>query len=394
MTEWSYEGNGYAPAPSDTDLAAAPQPDQQFAASEHYRAHDQWWAPPQPTVVPQAVPTQGGWPPFAPAHYGPPRKSRAPLVITLGVIAVAVTVMVVAVIAVRAIGLGIGGEGSPSDTVKGYLEALSRGDADTALSYSNDQPASKEFLTDDVLKRQITKWPITNIRILNAADADHSFGFAEVHAVATFGDQTSDTTLSVKKVDGHWKLDSATIKLDLSNPGGMDNQALQTLTIFGRPAGQSAAYVFPGWVDLGSSNANLAVKSKPMLLDSLRSTGGLYLSDVTFELSDAGKAAVMSALAKSLEGCTASPMLAPPNCPQNDYDPSIVDGTVVWGTPDLSGVKVGFFDPYRLQATIAGPIVFPLTAQARAGGTKQATTTSFISATADVSTSPPQITAR
>ena len=60
-------------------------------------------------------------------------------------------------------------------TVKGYLEALAKGDAAKALSFSNDKPANTEFLTNDILKKQIAKWPITDIKILSD---DGSYGFA------------------------------------------------------------------------------------------------------------------------------------------------------------------------------------------------------------------------
>lgn len=56
-------------------------------------------------------------------------------------------------------GSGPGNAGSAADAVKGYLEALARGDADGALAYSNDQPASKDFLTADVLKNRSPNGP-------------------------------------------------------------------------------------------------------------------------------------------------------------------------------------------------------------------------------------------
>lgn len=58
------------------------------------------------------------------------------------------------------------GSGLAGDVVKRYLESLARGDADTALSYAVDQPASKEFLTSHIRKKQVAQWPISNIRIL------------------------------------------------------------------------------------------------------------------------------------------------------------------------------------------------------------------------------------
>lgn len=396
MTGWSDRASGYPERPPVGGNGPYIGPDEPTVAASSYQ-------PPPVFSPPSAAPPPGPWaaggpPPFGPNSFGPPpfgppRKSRRPLFIALGACAAVVVIMVVLVVVLT--GRGGGRELSASDVVKGYLEALSRGDAEAALSYSNDQPGSKEFLTDDVLKRQIDKWPITNIRILNPDDANHSYGFAQVHVVVNFGNQTSDANLSVKKADGHWKLESAAIKLDTTGPGGTDNESLETLAIFGKPVGKSTVYVFPGWLDIGSSNRNLSVTSKPMLLDSLgRAGGAFFVGDAKFDLSNAGKSAVMSALAESLEQCTKSTSLTPPNCPQNAYDDSVVDGTVEWGKPDQSDVKITFFDPYRLEARLSGQVVFPVRAQARDGGTKWGTVTSFISRTADVSKSPPVIAQR
>ncbi|BCI86920.1 hypothetical protein NIIDMKKI_21260 [Mycobacterium kansasii] len=65
--------------------------------------------------------------------------------------AVLVVVAIVLVITLAGRG-GPGGGGSAGDAVKGYLQALARGDAEAALSYGADLPATKELLTDEVLK--------------------------------------------------------------------------------------------------------------------------------------------------------------------------------------------------------------------------------------------------
>ena len=144
----------------------------------------QWGQGPQ---FGQPAPGYGG---FAPS---PPPRSRKPLLIGLSVGgALLVVVLVVVLVAVLNSG---GGSASGADAVRGYLEALSRGDATAALSFSNDQPASKDLLTDEVLKKQVAQWPITNIQILDDNSA-HSYGFGQVHVSAKFGDNTSDVTLS------------------------------------------------------------------------------------------------------------------------------------------------------------------------------------------------------
>ena len=233
------------------------------------------------------------------------------------------------------------------DAVRGYLDALSRGDAAAALSYSTDQPASKDLLSDEILKKQIARWPISDVKILDDNSA-HSFGFAQVHVVAKFGGNTSDVTMPIKKTGKDWKLDRAAIELDTIN-AGVGEDALKTVTVFGKTVTGSPAYIFPGWVDVSSSNPNLAVEpKKPYLLDALAFTGSTYLNDLDFSLSDSGQSATMSAISAALADCAKSNQLSPPNCPQHAYDPDLVDGTATWGTPDISGIKVTLFDPYHL----------------------------------------------
>lgn len=344
--------------------------------------------PAWPGQPPGYQPWQAG-PAYPGGQFGPPApRNRKPLIIALSLAAVVVLIIVVVVIAVVSSG-GDGKSGSAGDAVKGYLEALARGDAEAALSYSSDQPGSKEFLTDAILKKQTAQWPITDIKILGDSGV---LSFGQVHVSAKFGNNVSDVTLSMKKSGKDWKLEHAAIKIDAES--SVDNKALETLTFFGTSVGKSPIYVFPGWVNAGSTNVNVAAKlQRPYLLDRL-SYGSSYLSGLEFELSDSGQSAIMSAISTQLAACTRSTQLAPPDCPQRAHDSEVVDGTVVWGQPDTSGLKISFFDQYHLDARISGDVIFPLTAQTKTGGTKSGQVRSYVSAKADVSQSPPVVTMR
>ena len=111
-----------------------------------------------------------------------------------------------------------------------------------------DKPASKDFLTDEILKKQIDKWPISDIRILDDI-ATASMG--TVHVTAKFGDQTSDETLFLEERDGEWKLKQGAIKLDIGQTRSYTEAASKTLTLFGRPVGDDS---------LRSRSESLAVK--------------------------------------------------------------------------------------------------------------------------------------
>lgn len=361
-------GNGWTP----------PTPGQQPGTGQ-WGGPSQPVAPPPtvPPIVPQRpaagvngyghvagpVPAAAGYgQPAAANVYGQPpapgKKSRKPLVIA------AVIVVVLAVaggVGWKFFGSsGPGNAGSAADAVKGYLEALARGDANGALAYSNDQPATKDFVTEDILKKQIAKWPITNIRILNddSSSLNALTGFSRVHVAVNFGDKSSDTTLTVKKQDGRWGLSHATVKLDTT--AGVGSQELpNTLTMFGKPLNGKTVYVFPGFLDVASSNTNIAVTTKPILLDGLATGGTSAYLAATYEVSDAAKTAILNGVKAVTDTCTNSRQHRPPS-PCNVVAIGMEDGTVNWPAADFSRIKiVTNLDPYGgLTTTVMGQADF------------------------------------
>lgn len=416
MTDWSGLGGGHSGGyggpnpvgpvePEETTIRApgggqGNQPWQQPAPA----TPPPWSTPPSPQPwqpAPQgsgAVPSPGagyGAPPtYGPGPFGPPpRRNRKPLFITLGAGAAVLIVVGIVLVITLAGGNTSGGAGTATDTVKGYLEALSRGDAEAALSYSDDQPGSKDFLTSDVLKKQIAKWPITNIRILSDDSSGSSLGTGRVHVAANFGDKVSDANLRVKRNNKRWYLESAAIKLQ-PTPGATSNAADRTLTIFGKPVGDNTTYVFPGYVDIGSNNPYLGVKAKPLLLDSLTSYTPWLQAEYTF--NDAGSKAVTDALTSAFAACQKSNLLKPPApCPLEGLDPAdYVEGTAHFGQADLSQVKVQGFDQYHLIVMFFGQVTVPATVQSTSGGTRDGTVTRFLNGTADISKVPPALSYR
>ena len=343
-------------------------------------------APPSAAPPPVLGPPPLG-PPYLPA---PPRRSRKPLIVTLCAGGAVIVVVAIVLAITLAGGPGSGG-GSAGDVVKGYLEALARGDAQTALSYSDDQPATKEFLTDDILKKQIAQWPISNIRILNDDSSSSGLaGMAQVHVAANFGDKTSDTTMELKKDHDRWKLNAAAVKVQPEPGAAQGDAAAKTLTFFGKPVGDSTVYVFPGWIDVGTTNPYMTVTAKPLLLDQLGLMGMGWVMP-TFVLSDKGRDAVMQQITAALGNCTRSNLLAPPNCPIHLDPDGLADGTAAWGQPDISAVKVDGFDPDRLSLMFFGQVAMPVTAKTTDGATTQGSGTAYVSGTADMAKTPPDV---
>ncbi|MFL0284400.1 hypothetical protein ACJH6H_03965 [Mycobacterium sp. SMC-21] len=351
---------------------------------------------PQGWGTPPAAPGAGqGWPGAPAGGYGaqpfvtPQKKNKVPLII-----AAIVVVLVV-------LGGGIyyvydsfgsgdsGGSSSASEVVKGYLEALSNGNADMALSFSNDQPASKEFLSSDVLKKQIAEWPISDIRILNEDKTMESIGRADVHVAAKFGDKNSDATIHVKKEGGKWQLAHAAVKLDLSSLSSTENAARKSMTVFGKEiAEESAIYVFPGFLELGSTSPYVSVTAaKPLLLDAVEGYSSSAYLQPKFALNESGTKTIAKLLDAAYGSCSSSRSLVPPApCPVKISDRELVDGTVTWSQPDMSGVKVGDLDEYRMEVRISGEVHYDVSGQGRNGGTKRGTLTSYVTGTtADVS---------
>lgn len=351
--------------------------------------------PGQPPQAPQAgYPLIGqpafGWPPTLRV-----RKSRKPLFVTLAAGAAVIVVVAIVLLITRAGGGGERGGSSAGDVVKSYLEALARGDAETALSYSADQPASTEFLTGDILKKQVAQWPISNIRILhdNSTAPGAALSMAHVHVVATFGDNTSDATIDLRMDQGRWKLILAAIKFTPGLGASMGNAAAKTVTLFGKPIGDSTVYVFPGWIELGTTSPYMTVTVEPLLLDQLTMSGVLWVHP-TFALSDKGRDAVEAQLAAAMANCQKSNLLAPPGCPVHLDPNGLAEGSAAWGTADLSAVKLDNFDPYHLALRFSGPITVPVTVKTTGGATKQVNATDFVSGTADLAKTPPELTFR
>ncbi|OFJ52181.1 hypothetical protein BEL07_19075 [Mycolicibacterium grossiae] len=276
-----------------------------------------------------------------------------------------------------------GGDLSASETVTAYLEALSTGDAEKALSYSKSEPANADLLTSDTLSKQIAKMPITDIRILDDGEEMAGIGMASVKVAVKFGEQLSDSTVRLSKVEDTWKIDEAINKIELVSPSAAD----ETLTLFGKELKKGEAfYVFPGFVEVGSSNDYIDVTADSPLL-----TGTIFSFRPTYELNDDGAEAVSTAVADAFAACETSKLLDPPDCPVKLNEYGAVDGTVTWGKADLSGVTIGELSPYDLTVQLSGTVATPVSFQNRDGGTESGTAESNLYNSVDISTSPPTL---
>lgn len=358
------------------------QPDQQGSSAQAW------------TGQPNAAGPPPGWQPPPPSAGGiPPHKSRKRLIIA------AVAVVVVAAVAFVgyrvSTGEGIAGIGTtqaltPKEVVQQYLDALAAGDAEKALSFGIAQPASKDLLTNEILNKQNAKMPVTNIRVLDADTTTETIGMSRVHVAVNFGTVVDDTELPLKKDgDGNWKLENAAVKLD-PPPGASSIKAMDSVTVFGKSFDSGSLYVFPGYMDVGSTNKFLDVTAEPILLKGLGAYSSSYLNPKV-TLNDAGKREIEQQVSAAFDNCTRSRMLNPSGCPTKvaSYDAvDAVDGTVSWGKADTSGVTIGELNQYDMTVSLNGQATMTLSYQNTDGGTTRGTVTAYVGGEVDMTATP------
>lgn len=308
-----------------------------------------------------------GAPSFEPPSYSTPPKNRRKL---FGMIAGAVVIVVAVVVGIIVV---VGQSGPDATTasgaVEGYLKALAKGDADKALSFGLNEPPDKTYLTDDVLKKQIEKMPITDIKILGEDSSS-------VHVLANFGDQAIDQEIPVKQSgDGTYRVEYPTYALNFEKDKAKGSTALlDSFSIFGKQLPSSGiAYLFPGAIEVSSSNPNITMKYRR---DSYLQSGASYKqpeedADYELEVSDEGKKAADKAILAAMTECAKSNSLAPPKCPMDAGRAAygLVEGSARWTAPtnvDRVTLRLPpqvFGEGLSGQASVSGAVDFKLTAQ-------------------------------
>ena len=127
-----------------------------------------------------------------------------------------------------------------------------------------------------------------------------------------------------------------------------------------RASGLLSVTVFPGFLDVASSNQWITVTTKPVLLDQLLTGGSSASLQPTYTVTDAAKTAIMAQVKTITDACTNSHAAAPPK-PCDTVAFGVVDGTVNWGPADLSRIKIDNIDNYSsagLAVRVSGQAFF------------------------------------
>lgn len=316
----------------------------------------------------------------------------------MAVVAAVVLIAGASLVYVRATGAdsasSLGGGGSESltaeATVLEYLNALAAGDAQKALSFSQDPPPDTTFLTDEVLAQQIAEWPLSEISIDTTVE-----NIADVRTTATvsvtFGDKEFTDDISVtKNAEGLWRIDYVANEFKPH----LDSAEYKTLTVFGQEItfGQSF-YVFPGYLDVATSNEYLdaPVRSEYLPVFSAFPTLSASALEIEFELNDTGTAAVKTAVQEAFAQCEASRQIAPPGCPAYLNVSDAVDGSVQWGRADIG--ELSMYRQHDLTVNVVGNTYIPVTYETVDGRVVDTRQPWVNQEKVDISVSPPQVVA-
>ncbi|OCB54198.1 hypothetical protein A5722_21620 [Mycobacterium vulneris] len=301
------------PGPDPT-RGAPPQRFDQPAPQTGFGGAAPLGGPPPTFGGPQPAPNMnfpkgfGGPPPVTPTP-GRPAKNRKPLIITAGATVAVLTVIAVIVAFLMnkgEDGVGFNPSGSPVDVAKSYLEALSRGDAQAALDLSATEPATTDFLTNDILKMQLGKLPITDAEVVEQKDLPEADKrTAVVKVAAKFGGQRTEGELEMVVIDNQWKLATAFVNGTTEDIIGYgDPEADAALTVFGKPLPKSRHfYVFPGYLQMGAATPYLNINELPPT--TLADVGSFMPTMVKpkFSMNDQGLKAAQDALRAWIDKC-------------------------------------------------------------------------------------------
>lgn len=311
---------------------------------------------------------------------GHPNRRRWPWIALAVGVAVALVAAVVLIIGPFG---GSKGASSGREAVQKYLQALAAGDADTALSLGKNRPRSTDLLGADVLKAQLAKLPLTDVIVGD----EHPTGAdtSTVHVSVKLGQHPSEADLQTVRTGDGWKLTSAVARLSLTDVGA---PARAILTVDGKPLPDGELAVFPGSIDLASSDTRIsAATATPVLLDTLGADDATGVR-VTMTVTDLGQAAVTDALKAAGHKCEESNELAPEGCPgllkSSDFQP----GTAQWSDVDTSNAHAGSIDTQTLTAPLNGTVAATVMARALLGNLKIGRVNYAMSGTADFSQTP------
>lgn len=248
-------------------------------------------------------------------------------------------------------------QGDARQAAQHYLEALSRGDADTALSLSANSPATTQWVSADALHAQLALTPITDIAVTSAPSAagDDPTHVQYVILSARFGQMASQTRIALRRTGNDWKLDAATVAVDIGAPE-TSNASAKAVALFGIPTnGATPVSVFPGALAVSSSNRFVDITAQAAAVGLNALTAGATPPSIApiATLNDVGMQAAKTAVDNWEHHCE-NGMAPPPECAKLNTG----DNTVtVTSAGDFSKAQLTF-DPIAMAVDVSGSITY------------------------------------
>ncbi len=194
--------------------------------------------------------------------------------------------------------------------VKGYLEALQRGDIEAAIAYGPVGGGSRALLVPEALKASLAVSPITNV-VVAPADATAS----TIRASYQLGTQAVNADYKVfKKDDGNWQLASSTTTVRLE----AKRSDKVPLIINGQTIGPVVELeLVPGTYSMSTGLAFLQYQSTTKItVNDL--TYNKTIAELPVDVTPEGKDALIQAATTSLTNCLEYKRLSPANCPARE----------------------------------------------------------------------------
>ncbi|MFX4272178.1 hypothetical protein ACQBAR_14855 [Propionibacteriaceae bacterium Y1685] len=338
--------------------------------------------------------TGGGYNPGGPT---PPKKGMSKGLL-YGIIA---GIAAIALIAAIAIGVAVtrGGDdpddpptSAPvetklaSDAVRGYLEALAAGDAETALSFAEVSPPDATMLTNEVLAASNKQGEITGINVPEVAD-ENAYSVAANYKIGT---RTINKEFSVSKVGEDWKLSEIVGELTVQL-----NDTLPTL-VNGVEAQSETLYVFPGTYVFDTGNKYVGFGSKNKV--NVDAPGSYESGPYDMELNKTGQDAALKAAKDSLAWCLKQKSMSPKGCgfQVNARSNQKVDTKTITWTPTekdpWKGANVSFSDLADIRVSPNGSVKFFARGTQDGGKATFTQTQSLPRASVDMSGDKPSVT--
>lgn len=189
-------------------------------------------------------------------------------------------------------------EAAATQVVRGYLEALSRGDAVTALGYALHPPSDASLLTDHALAAQRVGVPISDIRVEVPIEP------GRVPVSYRLGTQRVSAVFELTLHDDGWRLNRIAAPADLSG-------FAVAVLINGAVPASTQPELFPGRYQISAANPRYEVVDAVF---DLPHPFGQPAIDAALELSEAGRAEVIEAAQAHLTNCLRQQDLNPPDC--------------------------------------------------------------------------------